>query len=126
MREPSTRDLLIQVAPWAPRVVGRRGQPGPAAVHRVHRLHESPVEAWYYPRYHSRVPSVEKIVAAMRVNPRNVRYDDLAKVCEHYFGPPRTPWHGDPRVNIQNDHGRAKAYQVRQVVAAIEKQEGDS
>lgn len=27
----------------------------------------------------------------------------------------------DPRVNIQNDHGRAKPYQVRQVLAAIEK-----
>lgn len=72
----------------------------------------------------------------MRVNPRNVRYDDLVKVCEHYFGPPRTsggshavfktPWHGDPRVNVQNDHGHAKAYQVRQVLAAIDKQEGDS
>ena len=26
---------------------------------------------------------------------------------------------GRPRVNIQNDHGKAKAYQVRQVLAAI-------
>ena len=68
------------------------------------------------------MPSVAKIVTAMRANPRNIRYDDLAKVCEHYFGPPRTsggshavfktPWPGDPRVNIQNDHGKAKAYQV--------------
>jgi len=31
------------------------------------------------------------------------------------------PWQGDPRVNIQNDKGKAKAYQVRQVVAAIER-----
>jgi hypothetical protein len=82
------------------------------------------------------VSSVEKIVAAMRANPRNIRFDDLVKVCGHYFGPSRTsggshavfktPWQGDPRVNIQNDHGHAKAYQVRQVVAAIDKQEGDS
>ena len=35
----------------------------------------------------------------------------------------KTPWPGDPRVNIQNDHGRAKAYQVRQVLTAIEKKE---
>jgi len=35
-----------------------------------------------------------------------------------------TPWPGDPRVNIRNDHGRAKAYQVRQVLAAIDKKEG--
>ncbi|WP_404391096.1 toxin HicA [Humibacillus xanthopallidus] len=79
------------------------------------------------------MPSVAKIVAEMRANPRNVRYDELVKVCEHHFGPPRTsggshavfktPWPGDPRVNIQNDHGTAKAYQVRQVLAAIDKKE---
>ena len=49
----------------------------------------------------------------------------MLKVCEHYFGEARssgsshavfkTPWAGDPRVNIQNDHGKAKEYQVRQV-----------
>lgn len=81
------------------------------------------------------VPSVAKILVEMRANPRNVRYEDLAKVCEHYFGPPRTmggshavfrsPWPGDPRVNIQNDHGKAKAYQVRQVLAAIDKKEAN-
>lgn len=77
--------------------------------------------------------SVAKILADMRANPRDVRFADLAKVCELYFGPPRatggshavfrTPWPGDPRVNIQNDHGKAKPYQVRQVLAAIEKKE---
>jgi hypothetical protein len=36
------------------------------------------------------------------------------------------PWAGDPRVNIQNDHGQAKEYQVRQVLAAIKKNEEDS
>ena len=30
---------------------------------------------------------------------------------------------GDPRVNIQNDKGKAKPYQVRQVVKTIEKLE---
>ncbi|WP_409484316.1 toxin HicA [Arsenicicoccus dermatophilus] len=62
-----------------------------------------------------------------------MRLDDFAKVCLHSFGAPRTSgtshhvykthWPGDPRVNIQNDHGKAKAYQVRQVMAAIEKLE---
>lgn len=62
-----------------------------------------------------------------------MRYTDLHEVCEHYFGPPRTtggshavfrtPWPGDPRLNIQNAHGQAKAYQVRQVITAIEKEE---
>jgi hypothetical protein len=73
----------------------------------------------------------KKILEAMQRNPQNVRFDDLVKVCAEYFGKPRqtgtshmlykTPWQGDPRVNIQNDRGRAKAYQVRQVLRAIEK-----
>lgn len=79
------------------------------------------------------MPSVNKIVKALRGNPQNVAYNDLYKVCEHYFGKPRQggtshavfkmPWPGDPRVNIQNDKGKAKAYQVRQVLAAIDKKE---
>jgi hypothetical protein len=32
-------------------------------------------------------------------------------------------WPGDPRINIQNDKGRAKAYQVKQVLTAIDKLE---
>ncbi len=35
----------------------------------------------------------------------------------------KTPWPGDPRVNIQNNKGKAKAYQVRQVLKAIDKKE---
>ena len=69
----------------------------------------------------------------MRANPVGVRYTDLMKVCVQYFGEPRqrgsshavfkTPWPGDPRVNIQSDKGKAKAYQVRQVLRAIAKLE---
>lgn len=79
------------------------------------------------------MPSVEKIVKAMRAKPQSIAFNDLKSVCEHYFGEPRqsgsshvvfkTPWPGDPRVNIQNDKGKAKAYQVRQVLKAIEKKE---
>ena len=77
--------------------------------------------------------SIANIVDAMRASPQSIRFSDLHKVCEDYFGEPRqtsgshavfkTPWPGDPRVNIQNDKGRAKAYQVRQVLKAIEKKE---
>jgi hypothetical protein len=77
---------------------------------------------------------IEKILADMREHPTNIRFNDLVKVCNHYFGEPRqdgtshkvykTPWPGDPRVNIQKGKaGKAKAYQVRQVLAAIEKLE---
>jgi hypothetical protein len=75
--------------------------------------------------------STQKIVDRMRREPTNVRFSDLLKVCKEHFGKPRqsgsshvifkTPWPGDPRVNIQNDKGNAKAYQVRQVLLAIEK-----
>lgn len=74
---------------------------------------------------------LEKTLAGMRNNPKNVRYDDLYSVCSHYFGSPRQesgshavfkkPWLGDPRINIQNDNGMAKPYQVRQVLKAIDK-----
>jgi len=33
----------------------------------------------------------------------------------------KTPWPGDPRVNIQESKGKAKPYQVRQVLLAIDK-----
>ena len=35
------------------------------------------------------------------------------------------PWPGDPRVNIQENKGFAKAYQVKQVLQAIEKLGGE-
>jgi len=73
----------------------------------------------------------EKLVAAMRKNPKGTRFDDLCQVCDEYFGTPRQdssshrvykmPWVGNPRVNIQNDKGKAKAYQVRQVLKAIDR-----
>ncbi len=73
----------------------------------------------------------DKILEQMKCEPANVRFGDLRKVCEEYFGKPRnsgsshlvfkTPWQGDPRINIQNDKGKAKAYQVRQVLLAIER-----
>lgn len=76
----------------------------------------------------------KKILDQMRREPANVRFSDLLKICEAYFGKPRqsgtshtifkTPWPGDPRVNIQNAKGTAKAYQVRQVLVAIDKLEG--
>ena len=78
---------------------------------------------------------IEDILTGIKRNPRNVRFSDLCKVCEHFFGEPRqsgsshriyrTPWQGDPRINIQNDRGKAKAYQVRQVLLAIERLEVD-
>ena len=33
----------------------------------------------------------------------------------------KTPWQGDPRINLQDDGGKAKPYQVKQVLAALDK-----
>lgn len=78
--------------------------------------------------------SASKILDQMRREPAKVRFGDLKRVCEQYFGKPRqtgtshaifkTPWTGDPRINIQDDKGKAKVYQVRQVLLAIDKLEG--
>jgi hypothetical protein len=79
---------------------------------------------------------IADIVQGMRNNPAGIRFKDLCRVCEHYFGQARQttgshriyrmPWPGDPRVNIQNDKGRAKAYQVRQALKAIERFEDEA
>ncbi len=76
---------------------------------------------------------IDKTLALMRQNAKGVRFDDLCKVCDHYFGEPRhkasshriykTPLKDDPRLNIQDDKGMAKAYQVRQVLRTIERLE---
>ncbi len=77
--------------------------------------------------------SAKKILDQMRKEPTNVRFAQLRKVCELFFGEPRQngtshlifkmPWPGDPRVNIQEAGGKAKPYQVRQVLQAIDKLE---
>nr|WP_320014609.1 toxin HicA [uncultured Desulfobacter sp.] len=64
-------------------------------------------------------------------NPGNVNFSNICEVCDFYFGGARqsvsshriykTPWKGDPRVNIQNSKEKAKAYQVNQVLKAIER-----
>jgi hypothetical protein len=79
---------------------------------------------------------VEDILAKMRRNPKGISFQDLCSVCDFYFGEARqkgsshriykTPWQGDPRVNIQNDKGMAKAYQVKQVVKATERLKKES
>jgi hypothetical protein len=74
---------------------------------------------------------IDGIVDQMRRSPQGIRFADLCRVCDHFFGQSRQfgsshrvykmPWEGDPRVNIQNAKGMAKAYQVRQVLKAIER-----
>ncbi len=77
--------------------------------------------------------STGDIVKQLERSPSNVRFTDLCKICDFYFGEARqkssshriykTPWRADPRVNIQEKNGKGKAYQVLQVVKAIKRLE---
>lgn len=68
-------------------------------------------------------------------NPKNVKFKDILKICSTYFGKPRirgshyifkTSWEGKPFVNLQKDGNMAKPYQVRQVLEAVKKMEGEN
>ena len=77
--------------------------------------------------------SIEDTLLRMKRKPNGMRFNDLCKVRDHFFGKPRksgtshrvykTPWPANPRVNIQDSRGKAKAYPIRQVLAAIERLE---
>jgi len=74
---------------------------------------------------------IAKVVEQMRSSPASIGFADLLRVCIHYFGAPRhndgshavfkMPWAGDPRINLQNDKGKGKPYQVKQALEAIDR-----
>lgn len=76
---------------------------------------------------------IDDLLIKVQRNPKDVRFSELCKICDHFFGEPRQkksshriykmPWQGDPRVDIQNYKGKAKVYQVKQVLLAVEKLE---
>lgn len=62
---------------------------------------------------------------------KQIRFSELLKICEQFFGNYRvsgshhifkTPWQGDPRINLQKGKDKkAKPYQVQQVLNALRK-----
>ena len=75
---------------------------------------------------------IGETIAELEKGKSSTRFSSLVKICEEFFGPPRirgshhifkTPWPGDPRLNLQSDKGKAKPYQVEQVVTALKKLE---
>lgn len=62
---------------------------------------------------------------------KQIRFSQLLKICEQFFGNYRvsgshhifkTPWQGDPRINLQKGKDKkAKPYQVQQVLNALRK-----
>jgi hypothetical protein len=75
--------------------------------------------------------ALDKLLKEMRQSPKGVRFADAVKAAELLFGEGRvsgshhifkTPWPGDPRVNLQDDgSGKAKVYQVRQLLQAADR-----
>jgi hypothetical protein len=77
--------------------------------------------------------AIEKYLAELEGNPRDVRFAHLVRICQEIFGNPRMkgshhifkmPWPGDPRINLQEDKrnkGKALPYQVKQVISALRK-----
>jgi hypothetical protein len=72
--------------------------------------------------------SLTKTITELEKNIGNTRFSMLLNICERFFGAPRvsgshhifkTPWKGDPRINLQATKGESKPYQVRQVLKAL-------
>jgi hypothetical protein len=72
--------------------------------------------------------TIEEAIQELEANESHVRFSRLLVICKYFFGRPRivgshhifkTPWTGDPRINLQEDKGNAKPYQVRQVLRCL-------
>lgn len=72
--------------------------------------------------------TTEEAIRELEGNESHVRFSRLLVICNQFFGKPRivgshhifkTPWTGDPRINLQQDKGNAKPYQVRQVLRCL-------
>jgi hypothetical protein len=73
---------------------------------------------------------IDELIEELTRNRKNIRFAYLVRVCQEHFGSERvrgshhifkTPWAGDPRINLQRDGQKAKPYQVDQVTAALER-----
>jgi hypothetical protein len=74
--------------------------------------------------------SIDQLIEELSEGRTNVRFAHLVRICQEHFGCERvrgshhifkTPWAGDPRINLQKDGSKAKPYQVDQVIAALER-----
>jgi hypothetical protein len=74
---------------------------------------------------------LEKAILDLEKGEKQIRFSRLLAICGDFFGEYRvrgshhifkTPWQGDPRINLQKGKGGlAKPYQVRQVLNALRK-----
>lgn len=76
---------------------------------------------------------LESLIEELEDDRPNIRFQRLKNICTKVFGECRvkgsrshhifkTPWPGDPRINLQETGGgKAKSYQIRQVIKALQK-----
>lgn len=72
--------------------------------------------------------TIDDAINELKANVKNTRFNRLVIICENFFGKPRivgshyifkTPWFGDPRINLQKEKGMAKPYQVLQAIKCL-------
>ena len=73
---------------------------------------------------------IENLINELTGREKNIKFSRLLKICEDVFGGSRisgghhifkTPWPGDPRINLQKAGNMAKPYQVKQVIESLKK-----
>jgi hypothetical protein len=94
-------------------------------------LGSSPRSAGTQPRSRSETWSKAVATTPASRNPAGIPFRDLERVCREKCGAPRqrgrphmffaVPWTRKPLVNIQDRHGVAVEYQVRQVLLATDR-----
>ena len=73
--------------------------------------------------------SIDNLITELEEKEKNTKFSRLLSICavfgacrisgsHHIF---KTPWQGDPRINLQKVGNMAKPYQVRQVVKCLRK-----
>jgi hypothetical protein len=74
--------------------------------------------------------SLDEAIEALEGARANIRFRELLELCRQFFGEARIrgshhifkmPWPGNPRINLQEDRGNAKSYQVQQVLQALKR-----
>lgn len=72
--------------------------------------------------------SIDNLIIELEAKEKNTKFSQLLSICEEMFGACRingshhifrTPWQGDPRINLQKVGNMAKPYQVRQVLRCL-------
>jgi hypothetical protein len=78
--------------------------------------------------------AIDDAIRELEGHETSTRFQRLLTICTIFFGTPRmegshylfkTPWLGDPRTNLQSGKGKAKPYQVRQVIKALWRLKGE-